>query len=442
VRAEQPWWNPAASAPVWLQVLFWVAFAVVAVTFAQTVLVLAAALRWRGRGDGVEAGFLWVFVVPALDEEVTIADAVARLAAVEATHRIILVVDDGSTDATPRILAGLDVPGLRVLTRHPPEARQGKAAALNAAYAHVRDTLLREPAYAGFGAGRTIIAVVDADGRLDPHSPRLVAAHVADERVGGVQLLVRIYNRRGLLTRAQDLEFGVFGLVMQAGRARWGSANMGGNGQFNRLAALADVAEPQGPWRDRLTEDQDLGVRLLQHGWRSVQENGAAVHQQGLSSLRRLYRQRTRWAQGAWQAIGLVRTHGGMRHGVRARADALVYLLTPLLQVVVGAYLVVDVADVLVTRTDPLPGRLTVLVIVLAPTLSGLLVAVVVAAARALGVRGLPGAVAAGLLYPLYNWLLLPTVPLALVRHLRGVTNWAKTAREPLGAGSDELSAG
>ena len=48
-----------------------------------------------------------------------------------------IVVDDGSDDATPDLLAAMDDPFLRVLRRDPPDARQGKAAALNNAWHHV-----------------------------------------------------------------------------------------------------------------------------------------------------------------------------------------------------------------------------------------------------------------------------------------------------------------
>ena len=49
---------------------------------------------------------------------------------------------------------------------------------------------------------------------------------------------------------------------------------MGGNGQFNRLAALDSIADADagGPWRNQLTEDQDLGLRLIAAGWRGVSE--------------------------------------------------------------------------------------------------------------------------------------------------------------------------
>ena len=129
---------------------------------------------------------------------------------------------------------------------------------------------------------RVIVVVVDADGRIAPSAPRFAAAHFADPEVGGVQALVRIYNRTGFLTRMQDVEFSVFASVYQAGRNHTGTAGMGGNGQFNRLSALDAIVDGDGPWRDRLTEDQDVGLRLLAAGWKSHQELRAIVEQQGV----------------------------------------------------------------------------------------------------------------------------------------------------------------
>lgn len=456
-RAETlpPWWDIAGNGPAWVTVLFWCIYALVTLMFLQTlVLAIAAAAHARRfrtarrRADPAPEpaapiatasdDFLWVFLVPALNEEVTIADSISRLERVDAAHRVIVVVDDGSDDRTADILnartsSERTSSELRVLTRRWPEARQGKAAALNAAYFHLRDRVLTEPEFAGFDADHVIVGVVDADGRLDSDAPRALTTRFADSRVGGVQLLVRIYNRRHPLTRAQDLEFGIYGHILQAGRSRWGSANMGGNGQFNRLAALDSVATEGGPWRDRLTEDQDLGVRLVQHGWLSVQENRAAIDQQGLSSLRRLYRQRTRWAQGAWQAVGLSGFVNRMPHTALARLDALVYLLTPVLQLIVAADLLFDIGYSLVEHQDPVPAGLLVVLVVFAPSIAAMLPAVAVSAGRRGGLLGvLWGAVVGFVLYPLYLWVLVPTQFHALLRHATGARVWAKTAREPL----------
>ena len=145
--------------------------------------------------------------------------------------------------------------------------------------------------------------------RADRGRLLLDAAGIGDHHVGrvaGVQVLVRIYNRNGLLTFAQDIEFRVMGFLFQAARALMGHAGMGGNGQFTRLVALDAIADERGPWRDTLTEDQDLGLRLLAAGGRIVHDNGTHVEQQGVRSFRALFRQRTRWSQGNLQALSLI----------------------------------------------------------------------------------------------------------------------------------------
>ena len=40
------------------------------------------------------------------------------------------------------------------------------------------------------------------------------------------------------------MEFGIYGELYQLGRSRWGTAGMGGNGQFNRLSSLDSVVTP------------------------------------------------------------------------------------------------------------------------------------------------------------------------------------------------------
>ena len=73
-------------------------------------------------------GFAWVFLVPALNEALTIADSVARLEAIPVRRRHIVVIDDGSDDGTADALAAIAPPDLRCCGATPPEARQGKAA--------------------------------------------------------------------------------------------------------------------------------------------------------------------------------------------------------------------------------------------------------------------------------------------------------------------------
>ena len=164
---------------------FTVALAVILAMFSWTVLLFARAQRARRRpvpapADGPEA-FEWLFIVAALNEEITIRDSVRRLLAVPLARRRVVVVDDGGgRTPEPELLRELENPtcGSR---RDPPDARRAKAAALNHAEPLSRPRAGRSRPRSGDRGGG------DADGRLDPDAPRFAAAHFADPEVGGVQ---------------------------------------------------------------------------------------------------------------------------------------------------------------------------------------------------------------------------------------------------------------
>jgi 1,2-diacylglycerol 3-beta-glucosyltransferase len=419
---------------VWV-VLFTIAFALVCATLVWTSILFMLAQRARDEppdapADGVD-GFTWVFLVPALNEEVTIHDSVVRLLDLPLSRRRIVVVDDGSDDRTPDLLAELSQPGLHVLRRDPPHAREGKAAALNDGYRAIGDLLGAD----GADRARVIVVVVDADGRLDPDAPRYAAAHFADPELGGVQSLVRIYNRGHLLTWMQDVEFSVYGFLYQAGRTGWGTAGMGGNGQFNRLSALDSVADHDGPWRHRLTEDQDLGLRLIGAGWKGHQELRGTVDQQGLPGLRKLFRQRTRWSQGNLQALGLIDVVWRARVSLAARVEQLAYLLMPLWQSIVGLSLVVSIALAVTGVADfwddgPWWQLLFFYILGFGGVVLGC-----IARGAGHGFRGVVTGYLVAHVYAFYTWLLWPVLVRATVRQLSERRAWAKTEREPLSAG-------
>lgn len=425
------WWiDIYPGVPMAVQLALLIAFILILSTLFNTILLKFAAISHvRERlPPAPESDHLWVFMVPALNEQVTIADSVARLDRARATHKLILVIDDGSDDSTPTILEQLDADGLVVLRRDHPDARRGKAAALNAAWHHLHQ-LLDEPQYTHWPLEQVIVVIVDADGRLSANSPAALARHFVDPDVGGVQSLVRIYNRRNWLTWAQDVEFAIFGRLYQSGRTKWGTANMGGNGQANRLTALDSVATDEGPWRHRLTEDQDVGVRLMQEGWKGRQDLQAIVEQQGVSSLARLYRQRTRWSQGAWQSITLLSGIRRVNCSWMARLDIFMYLLTPLVQLLVGGAFAMAVAlsifgDFAIwARTVPV--LLFFLSLSFLPGIIGLM-----SRSRGLGSKLL--SIFLIVPYTIYSWIIFPVVLTALRRTVLGHSTWAKTAREPL----------
>jgi cellulose synthase/poly-beta-1,6-N-acetylglucosamine synthase-like glycosyltransferase len=372
-----------------------------------------------------------VFFVPALNEEVTIRDSVARLLAIPVAKRHIVVIDDGSDDRTPELLHELaSHEGLHILRRDPPNARLGKAAALNHAYREL-PRLLGDVDRAG-----VIVAIVDADGRLDRAAPGQVGALFADPQVGGVQSLVRIYNRRKPLTWCQDVEFSVYGYLFQAGRNGWGTAGMGGNGQFNRLRALDDLADGAGPWRDRLTEDQDLGLRSIANGWRGLQGLRATVDQQGLSSFRALFKQRTRWSQGNLQAMSLIAALRRAPFPLGARIELVAYLLMPVWQGIIGLSFLTAIGLAIFGVAPFWAAGPTWVLLVFYLLAFGGSVLGCISARRSQGVRGWVVGFLIGNVYALYTWILWPVLFRSLVRQATRRQDWTKTEREPLEAGA------
>ena len=417
----------------------------IALLMSVAQLVLAGVLAFKGKGAmrrqpalGGESEYLWVFFVPALNEEVTIADTVQRLVDLKVTNKVMMIIDDGSTDATPQILADIGDPDLSVLRRDAPNAQQGKGAALNNAWAILHERLSADPRWAAFPLDRVLVTVVDADGRLDIDFADAVAGHFYDPAIGGVQLRVEIYNTWSVLARLQDVEFRVYGALYQMGRAAWGTAGMGGNGQINRLSALDDVARYNGevgeavPWRDRLTEDQDLGISLLACNWRAGQELRAAVHQQGLANPRRLLRQRTRWAQGCLQAARRIRVPLAARIPLSAKAEYVQWLLQPIIQFYVGLMLLLSIALVVVYGITALPfDEPWEVAVVLFLSLGGTTLGCIVA-----WIRTQSGGLWRGLVwsipYALYSWFMMPVYVRAMFREISGRSAWAKPAREPI----------
>ncbi|MEW2145786.1 glycosyltransferase family 2 protein [Micromonospora vinacea] len=266
----------------------------------------------RSRG-GSPDGFDWHIIVPCRNEASVVGDTVRRLLC-DFPQATVWCVDDASDDGT---LAGLaafaDQPRVHVVQRQLPDARQGKGAALNAAWRRIEQSL---PANAD--RTRVIVGVLDADSRLDPQGPVALSGrqYFGSAQVGAVQVEVRMLqcaprryapttevSRWGrLLIRLQDMEFRAPIAAMQSLRRRTGSVAMGGNGQFTRLSLLNEIADQHGtPWHGALLEDFELGLHILLAGGRTEYCPESWVAQEALTRIRPLVRQRTRWAQGSMQ---------------------------------------------------------------------------------------------------------------------------------------------
>ncbi len=261
------------------------------------------------------------------------------------------MIDDASEDRTAQIVHKMSLFdwNIHLVRRQLPEARTGKGDALNAAYHALVDWF---PAWAD--RSRAIVAVIDADGRLEKRALDYVSSPsvFGDPAIGAAQIAVRMENRDDLghfaapsrlglrfsrfLVRMQDLEFMTTMSAMQILRERTGSVGMGGNGQFSRLSALDEIARRyHEPWHGALLEDYELGLHILLVGYKNRFVYDTYVEQEGLLSLRRLVTQRTRWAQGTMQCsvyIGdIVRNRNFSNAGMM---ESCYFLITPWLQAI------------------------------------------------------------------------------------------------------------
>jgi 1,2-diacylglycerol 3-beta-glucosyltransferase len=313
-----------------------------------------------------------------------------------------------------------------LLRRQLPEARQGKGAALNAGLEH----LVNHQVLQGRSSQDVIICLIDADGRLDPHAPAAVGHYFQDPAVGAVQVAVRIGNRHeGLLPRLQDMEFVCYSELFQQCRSHHRFAGLGGNGQFTRLSALQSLG-PR-PWSSStLTEDLDLGVRLVLSGWRTLYTNAAEVHQQGLMTIRALVRQRSRWFQGLLQCWRLI-PHVARQSSGRVRLDMLHMLLTPVLIfaafLMTASFIVAPVERLLNPNLEA--GGLGLNSLIAWYLLTFFPAILFAIAYRRIASTGRPRSLVLGHAFILYGLLWIASGSLGVWRLLTGRRNWLKTDR-------------
>lgn len=375
------------------------------------------------------------FLVPCLNEGIVIGETVRRL--LTEPGATVIVIDDGCTDQTAdQARAAANECGhaarLRILTRRGAESREGKGAALNAAYPMV----VADAASRGLDPTDVIVTVMDADGRLSAGAVTAALNLFTDARVGAVQLIVRIRNRKKLIAQFQDIEFWMISALSQLARSISGTVSLGGNGQFTRLSALQRLTGE--PWSRSLTEDLDLGLRLVADGWRVTTTTEAHVDQQGVESLRRLLRQRTRWYQGHMGSIRrLPELWRSNKINEVAVLEVTSYLLVPWLIVlpwsILQQWIIYQIVTgsghgIFATGLSGLSWQLTYgllwYVLSFAPNL--MIGFIYARRTRAVTLRR---ALVLGHLMIAWNYIGYVAAWLALARLMRGRTNWTKTTR-------------
>ena len=202
----------------------------------------------------------------------------------------LIVVDDRSTDGTAKaVTAAAAEHGIAAVTqvvlRRGEDLPDGKGAALTAAQPEI--------------CSGDVVLVLDADARLEPWFLRRAAGYFA-AGANAVTARRRILEAEGSwLAGAQADEQTLDG---ELNRGRWamgGCSEFRGNGIMVRRELLAAVEG----WRAAaLTEDIDLSSRIAARaGERVAWAIDAEVWEEPVRTFEGLWRQRLRWAEGAFR---------------------------------------------------------------------------------------------------------------------------------------------
>jgi poly-beta-1,6-N-acetyl-D-glucosamine synthase len=251
---------------------------------------LFRALDERNRADPPAGGWPGVTIlIPAYDEGLVIGASVKAALAVDYPDFEVMVLDDGSTDATVEEArrAGGDDPRLRVV---PDPQNRGKAERLNRGFQL---------------ASNDLVVVTDADTHLHPAAIKFLVTRIEQSpRIAAVAGGPHVTNRGTLLGSLQILEdASIIGLIRRTQALSGHVGTVAGVlGMFRRPAVLE-----VGGYNGRMaTEDIELSWRLLLGGWDTAFEPNALVGMEVPLSLRTLWAQRSRWARGQGEVL---RTH-------------------------------------------------------------------------------------------------------------------------------------
>ncbi|MGA5436492.1 polysaccharide deacetylase family protein [Streptomyces cellulosae] len=234
-------------------------------------------------------GFRWgppvtqpvTVLVPAYNEAKCIENTVNSLMASD--HPIeVLVIDDGSTDGTARIVEAMGLPNVRVIR----QLNAGKPAALNRGLANAR---------------YDIVVMMDGDTVFEPSTVRELVQPFADPRVGAVAGNAKVGNKDSLIGAWQHIEY-VMGFNLDRRMydiLRCMPTIPGAVGAF-RKSALEPIG---GMSDDTLAEDTDVTMALHRAGCRVVYAENARAWTEAPETVQQLWSQRYRWSYGTMQAI-------------------------------------------------------------------------------------------------------------------------------------------
>jgi poly-beta-1,6-N-acetyl-D-glucosamine synthase len=254
-------------------------------------------------------------LIPAYNEEVGVIRTLDSIRANSYANYEIIVVNDGSTDKTSRVVRSY-------IKRVPnPEtrsymARDGQSSKLRRRYSQSRETriVLVNQHNGGKGAALNngiknyskgkLVMVVDADSLLHPNAIEKMVQHFRDRKVIAAASNVKVIPSKSVLGIAQRIEY-LISYRMKRSLTYFGMEYIiGGVGSTFRRSILLEAGIYD---TDTMTEDIDLTLKLIKrYGNKKGSIHYAAdvlTYTEHVLSFRSLIKQRFRWKFGRFQSL-------------------------------------------------------------------------------------------------------------------------------------------
>lgn len=226
-------------------------------------------------------------LVPAYNEEAVIEEVVKNYGVINYPNFEIIIVDDGSKDATyeaAKAAAEQSLLDIKVFRKE----NGGKASALNFALSQ---------------ALGEFVLCMDADSKLSPDTLKYGVRHFSSNpNLAAVAGKVKVENTGSLIGKMQYLDY-LFGHFQKKILSSMKAVTIvpGPIGLFRKK----DVEEIGGYEKENTTyaEDTELTFKLLIAGKEIICEDGMVSYTEAPVNYTDLYRQRYRWTRGIFQAL-------------------------------------------------------------------------------------------------------------------------------------------
>ena len=268
-------------------ILYIVTFAILMTSLALLVIKtgtnIVLSLLYRSKAKKTNYRPLVSLIIPAFNEAKVIEKTINSLLELSYSSKEIIIVDDGSTDNTHKLVKKIAKKSpIKVISK----PNGGKWSALNKGIEKAKGE---------------IIVCIDADTVLVKDAIEHLIPHFTNKDIAAVAGNIKVGNRRKIITKLQALEYVLDINLLRRSESTLSKITVvpGPLGAF-RKSVLEEVGMYSA---DTFAEDADLTMAILRAGYKIKYEMNALGYTEVPATLLDLGKQRYRWYRGQIQVL-------------------------------------------------------------------------------------------------------------------------------------------